>query len=74
MPQLLNVAAGGCRRPGRGPTCGLRGSLAGPDRKILELRPGITARHAAVRDEERWLALARNPQAFNDAASTRKCA
>ncbi len=70
LPQLWNVAAGRMSFVGPRPDVpGYADRLAGADRKILELRPGITGPATLLfRDEERWLALARNPQAFNDAA------
>ena len=70
LPQLWNVLTGRMSFVGPRPDVpGYADRLAGTDRKILELRPGITGPATLLfRDEERWLAMARNPQAFNDAA------
>ena len=69
LPQLWNVLAG--RMSFVGPRPDMPGSadrLQGQDRRILELRPGITGPATLLfREEERLLALARDPQAFNDA-------
>lgn len=69
LPQLWNVAAGRMSFVGPRPDVpGYADRLQGADRRILELRPGITGPATLLfRDEERLLALARDPQAFNDA-------
>ncbi|MGD9780923.1 MAG: sugar transferase [Kiritimatiellia bacterium] len=69
LPQLGNVLAGRMSFVGPRPDVpGYADRLQGDDRRILELRPGITGPATLLfRDEERLLALARNPQAFNDA-------
>lgn len=69
LPQLGNVLAGRMSFVGPRPDVpGYADRLQGDDRRILELRPGITGPATLLfRDEERLLALAKNPQAFNDA-------
>ena len=69
LPQLWNVLAGRMSFVGPRPDVpGYADRLRGDDRRILELRPGITGPATLLfRDEERLLALAKNPQAFNDA-------
>ena len=69
LPQLWNVLAGRMSFVGPRPDVpGYADQLQGDDRRILELRPGITGPATLLfRDEERLLALAKNPQAFNDA-------
>ena len=69
LPQLWNVLAGRMSFVGPRPDVpGYADRLQGADRRILELRPGITGPATLLfRDEERLLALAKNPQAFNDA-------
>ena len=69
LPQLGNVLAGRMSFVGPRPDVpGYADRLRGDDRRILELRPGITGLATLLfRDEERLLALAKNPQAFNDA-------
>ncbi len=69
LPQLWNVLAGRMSFVGPRPDVpGYADRLQGDDRRILELRPGITGPATLLfRDEERLLALAKNPQAFNDA-------
>ena len=69
LPQLWNVLAGRMSFVGPRPDVpGYADRLQGDDRRILELRPGITGLATLLfRDEERLLALAKNPQAFNDA-------
>jgi hypothetical protein len=59
---------GGVVRGAAARRAGVRGPAAGRRPRILELRPGITGPATLLfRDEERLLALAKNPQAFNDA-------
>ena len=69
LPQLWNVLAGRMSFVGPRPDVpGYADRLQGDDRRILELRPGITGPATLLfREEERLLALARDPQAFNDA-------
>jgi len=69
LPQLWNVLTGSMSFVGPRPDVpGYADRLQGEDRRILELRPGITGPATLLfRDEERLLALAKNPQAFNDA-------
>lgn len=69
LPQLSNVLAGRMSFVGPRPDVpGYADRLQGDDRRILELRPGITGPATLLfRDEERLLALAKNPQVFNDA-------
>ena len=69
LPQLWNVLAGDMSLVGPRPDVpGYADRLQGADRCILELRPGITGPASLLfRDEECLLALARDPQAFNDA-------
>ena len=69
LPQLWNVLAGRMSFVGPRPDVpGYADRLQGDDRRILELRPGITGPATLLfRDEDRLLALAKNPQAFNDA-------
>lgn len=69
LPQLWNVLAGRMSFVGPRPDVpGYADRLQGDDRRILEMRPGITGPATLLfRDEERLLALAKNPQAFNDA-------
>jgi lipopolysaccharide/colanic/teichoic acid biosynthesis glycosyltransferase len=69
LPQLWNVLTGRMSFVGPRPDVpGYADRLQGEDRRVLDLRPGITGPATLLfRDEERLLALARNPQAFNDA-------
>jgi lipopolysaccharide/colanic/teichoic acid biosynthesis glycosyltransferase len=69
LPQLWNVMVGQMSFVGPRPDVpGYADRLQGEDRRVLELRPGITGPATLLfRDEERLLALARDPQAFNDA-------
>ncbi len=69
LPQLWNVATGRMSFVGPRPDVpGYADRLQGADRRILELRPGITGPATLLfRDEERLLARARDPRAFNDA-------
>ena len=69
LPQLWNVVLGRMSFVGPRPDVpGYADRLQGADRRILELLPGITGPATLLfRDEERLLALARDPRAFNDA-------
>lgn len=69
LPQLWNVLTGRMSFVGPRPDVpGYADRLQGDGRKILDLRPGITGPATLLfRDEERLLARARDPQAFNDA-------
>jgi lipopolysaccharide/colanic/teichoic acid biosynthesis glycosyltransferase len=69
LPQLWNVLTGRMSFVGPRPDVpGYADRLQGEDRRVLDLRPGITGPATLLfRDEERLLALARDPQAFNDA-------
>ncbi len=68
LPQLWNVLTGRMSLVGPRPDVpGYADRLQGEDRKVLELLPGITGPATLLfREEERLLALARNPRAFND--------
>ena len=68
LPELLNVLKGDMSLVGPRPdVCGYADNLTGEDRKILELRPGITG-VASLKyyDEEDVLATQDNPLKFND--------
>ncbi len=69
LPQLWNVLTGRMSFVGPRPDVpGYADRLHGDDRRVLDLRPGITGPATLLfREEERLLALARDPQAFNDA-------
>ena len=69
LPQLWNVLTGRMSFVGPRPDVpGYADQLRGADREVLELWPGITGPATLLfRDEERLLALARDPKAFNDA-------
>ena len=69
LPQLWNVLAGDMSFVGPRPdVIGYADRLQGDDRRILDFRPGITGPSTLLfREEERLLAMARDPQAFNDA-------
>ena len=69
LPQLWNVLLGRMSFVGPRPDVpGYADRLQGEDRRILEMRPGITGPATLLfREEERLLALARDPKAFNDA-------
>jgi lipopolysaccharide/colanic/teichoic acid biosynthesis glycosyltransferase len=68
LPQLWNVLAGRMSLVGPRPDVpGYADRLQGKEREILELLPGITGPATLLfREEERLLALARDPKAFND--------
>jgi len=68
LPELWNVLIGDMSLVGPRPdVCGYADNLIGEDRKILELRPGITG-VASLKyyDEEDVLATQDNPLKFND--------
>jgi len=68
LPELWNVLKGDMSLVGPRPdVCGYADNLKGEDRKILELRPGITG-VASLKyyDEEDVLAAQNNPLKFND--------
>ena len=68
LPELWNVLKGDMSLVGPRPdVCGYADNLIGEDRKILELRPGITG-FASLKyyDEEDVLATQDNPLKFND--------
>jgi len=68
LPELWNVLKGDMSLVGPRPdVCGYADNLIGEDRKILELRPGITG-VASLKyyDEEDVLATQDNPLKFND--------
>ncbi|MDY0148750.1 MAG: sugar transferase [Kiritimatiellia bacterium] len=68
LPQLWHVLTGRMALVGPRPDVpGYADRLEGDARRVLVLRPGITGPAALFfRDEERLLALARNPRRFND--------
>lgn len=68
LPELLNVLKGEMSLVGPRPDVpGYADKLTGDDRKILELRPGITG-PASLKyaNEEEILAKQENPKAYND--------
>lgn len=68
LPQLWHVLTGRMALVGPRPDVpGYADRLEGDARRVLVLRPGITGPAALFfRDEERLLALARDPRRFND--------
>ena len=68
LPQLWHVLTGRMALVGPRPDVpGYADRLEGAARRILVLRPGITGPASLLfRDEERLLALARDPRQFND--------
>jgi lipopolysaccharide/colanic/teichoic acid biosynthesis glycosyltransferase len=68
LPQLWNVFVGKMSFVGPRPdVAGYADKLIGEDRKILELKPGITGPASLYfRDEERILAEKENPKEYND--------
>lgn len=68
LPQLWHVLTGTMSFVGPRPDVpGYADLLTGADREVLQLRPGITGPATLLfREEERLLALARDPKAFND--------
>ena len=68
LPELWNVLVGDMSFVGPRPDVpGYADLLTGNDRRILELRPGITGPASLkYRDEEELLATVENPQEYND--------
>ena len=68
LPQLWNVLRGEMSFVGPRPDVpGYADRLVGSDRRILQLRPGITGPASlAFRNEEELLARAENPRRYND--------
>lgn len=68
LPELWNVLIGDMSFVGPRPDVpGYADSLTGKDRKVLELRPGITGPASLkYRDEEDLLARQSDPQKYND--------
>lgn len=68
FPQLYNVLIGRMSFVGPRPDVpGYADLLQGEDRKILELRPGVTGPASLrFRDEEELLAMVENPREYND--------
>ena len=68
LPELWNVLIGDMSFVGPRPDVpGYADQLTGDDRRILELRPGITGPASLkYRDEEELLAKVDNPQVYND--------
>jgi lipopolysaccharide/colanic/teichoic acid biosynthesis glycosyltransferase len=68
IPQLVNVLVGDMALVGPRPDVpGYADMLTGPDRVLLDVRPGITGLASLLlRDEEELLASATNPKTFND--------
>lgn len=69
LPQLWNVLLGDMSLVGPRPDVpGYADRLQGTDRRLLELRPGITGPASlSFRREDEILAMVTDPQAFNDA-------
>lgn len=68
LPQLWNVLIGNMSFVGPRPDVpGYADALEGPDRKILQLRPGITGPATLYfRNEEQLLTSVDNPRKYND--------
>lgn len=68
LPELWNVLVGDMSFVGPRPDVpGYADKLDGDDRRVLQLRPGITGPASLkYRDEEMLLALQANPQEYND--------
>ena len=68
LPQIFNVLLGDMSFVGPRPDVpGYADKLEGDDRRVLQLRPGITGPASLkYRDEEVLLAAQANPQEFND--------
>lgn len=68
LPELWDVLVGNMSFVGPRPDVpGYADQLQGEDRRILELRPGITGPASLkYRDEEELLATVENPQEYND--------
>lgn len=68
LPELFNVFIGNMSLVGPRPDVpGYADKLKGEDRRILELKPGITGIAClAYANEEKLLATKKNPQIFND--------
>lgn len=68
LPELWDVLIGNMSFVGPRPDVpGYADQLQGEDRRILELRPGITGPASLkYRDEEELLATVKNPQEYND--------
>jgi lipopolysaccharide/colanic/teichoic acid biosynthesis glycosyltransferase len=68
LPQLLNVFLGKMSMVGPRPDIvGYYDTLIGENRKILELKPGLTSEAALkYRNEEQLLKLQTQPQKYND--------
>ena len=68
LPELWDVLIGNMSFVGPRPDVpGYADQLQGEDRRILELRPGITGPASLkYRDEEELLATVENPQEYND--------
>jgi len=68
LPQLWNIVRGDMSFVGHRPDVhGYADMLTGEERKILEMRPGITGPASlCFRAEERFLSSVENPQQYND--------
>lgn len=69
LPQLLNILKGEMSFVGPRPdVLGYYDQLKGDDRRVLQLKPGLTSRAAIkYRNEEQLLAQQENPLQYNDA-------